>query len=352
MQIKLKNSEVGIFSDPHYGVHRNSEIWHKIALDHAKWAAQQFKERGIQDIIIPGDIFHDRNDIAVNTLHVATDIFDIFSSFNIIITVGNHDAYYRDNSSVNSVSILRGWTNITVVDTLQVVELHGTKVAFCPWGQNIEEVPECDLIVGHFEINSFKMNSYKVCTNGLKASDLVNRAKLTITGHFHHRDERKYNDGTILYVGSPYQQDWGDFGTTKGLYILDLTNLKYEFIENNISPRYMRLRYTELTNGTYTSDTLKAALTNNIVKFIVDQSVEPAKLDTIVRKLVTIKPTEFTIEHDVSEQSKLNIEEAANKEFNISIEKSIDEFIDLMDVKEKNKIKQYITDLYSRASKL
>ena len=352
MQIKLKGTEVGIFSDPHYGVHRNSEVWHKIALDHAKWAAQQFKERGIQDIIIPGDIFHDRNDIAVNTLHVVTDIFDIFSDFNIIITVGNHDAYYRDNSSVNSVSILRGWSNITVIDTLQVVTLHGKKIAFCPWGQNVEEIPYCDLIVGHFEINSFKMNSYKVCTNGLKASDLTTRAHLTITGHFHHRDERKYSIGTILYVGSPYQQDWGDFGTTKGLYILDMSDLSYKFIENNISPRYMRLRYTELTNGTYTSDTLKAAITNNIVKFIVDQTVEPAKLDTIIRKLVTIKPTEFTIEHDVSEQSKLNIEEAASKEFNISVEKSIDEFIDLMDIKDKNKVKTYITDLYTRALKL
>ena len=352
MQIKLKGTEVGIFSDPHYGVHRNSEVWHKIALDHAKWAAQQFKERGIQDIIIPGDIFHDRNDIAVNTLHVATDIFDILSDFNIIITVGNHDAYYRDNSSVNSVSILRGWSNIAVIDSLQVVTLYGKKVAFCPWGQNIEEVPNCDLIIGHFEINSFKMNSYKVCTNGLKVSDLTSRAQLTITGHFHHRDERKYTTGTILYAGSPYQQDWGDFGTTKGLYILDMSDLSYEFIENNISPRYMRLRYTELTNGTYTSETLKAAMTNNIVKFIVDQTVEPAKLDTIVRKLVTIKPTEFTIEHDVSEQSKLNIEEAANKEFNISVEKSIDEFIDLMDVTNKVQVKQYVTELYQKACRL
>ena len=65
--MKIINSEVGVFSDPHYGVHRNSEIWHKIALDHAKWAAEQFKQRGIKDIIIPGDIFHDRNDIAVNS---------------------------------------------------------------------------------------------------------------------------------------------------------------------------------------------------------------------------------------------------------------------------------------------
>ena len=349
MQIKLRGTEVGIFSDPHYGVHRNSEIWHKIALDHAKWAAQQFKERGIQDIIIPGDIFHDRNDIAVNTLHVATDIFDILSSFNIIITVGNHDAYYRDNSSVNSVSILRGWTNITVVDTLQVVELHGTKIAFCPWGQNINEVPQCDLIFGHFEINSFKMNSYKVCMTGLKTSDLLNRAKLTITGHFHHRDERKYDRGTILYAGSPYQQDWGDFGTTKGLYILDITTLNYDFIENNISPRYMRLQYTDLANGTYTPDTLRAAITGNIVKFIINESLEPNATDKIIRKLVSLKPVEFTIEHDLSEQSKINIEEAANKEFNVSVEKSIEEFIDLMEVKNKTQVKTYVTELYHKA---
>jgi len=350
--MQIKNLEVGIFSDPHYGVHRNSEIWHKIALDHAKWAAEQFKQRGIQDIIIPGDIFHDRNDIAVNTLHVVTDIFDVLRDFNIIITVGNHDAYYRDNSTVNSVSILRGWSNITVVDSLVVETLQGKKIAFCPWGQDINEVPKCDLIVGHFEINSFKMNTYKVCTNGLKASDLTERAPLTITGHFHHREERKYENGTILYVGSPYQEDWGDFGTTKGLYILDLNDLSYKFIENDISPRYMKLRYTELTTGVYTPDTLKAAIKGNIVKFYVDQVLEPATLETIVRKLVSIKPVEFTIEHDVTEQSKINIEEAANKEFNISVEKSIDEFIDLMEVKNKLDIKKYISDLYERACKL
>jgi DNA repair exonuclease SbcCD nuclease subunit len=193
------------------------------------------------------------------------------------------------------------------------------------------------------------MNSYKVCTTGLKTADLLERAKLTITGHFHHRDERKYDRGTILYAGSPYQQDWGDFGTTKGLYILDITTLQYNFIENNISPQYRRLYYTELINGTYTPETLKAVITGNIVKFIVNESIEPSTLDTIVRKLVAIKPVEFTIEHDLSQQSKLNIEEAANKEFNISIEKSIEEFIDLMDIKDKTHVKKYITELYQKA---
>jgi len=196
------------------------------------------------------------------------------------------------------------------------------------------------------------MNTFKVCTNGLKSSDLTDKAPLTITGHFHHREERKYKDGTILYVGSPYQEDWGDFGTTKGLYILDLADLSYKFIENNISPQYRRLRYTELSSNVYTSETLKAAIEGNIVKFIVDKVVDPITLETIVRKLVAIKPVEFTMEHDVTEQSKVNIEEAANKEFNISVEKSIEEFIELMDIKNKDAAKAYVVDLYSRAIKM
>lgn len=349
--MKILNSEVGIFSDPHYGVHRNSETWHKIALNHAKWAAEQFKARSIKDIIIPGDIFHDRNDIAVNTLHNVTDIFDCLRDFNIIITVGNHDAFYKDKSDINSVSILRGWSNITVVDKLVVLEAHGRRIALCPWGQNIEEVPACDLIVGHFEINSFKMNSFKVCTNGLKASDLTSRAKLTITGHFHHREERKYNEGTILYVGCPYQQDWGDYGTTKGLYTLDLDTLKYEFIENNISPRYNKVRYSEIASGTYTPESLRGFISGNIVKFFIDKPLEPNTVDTIIRKLVSIKPVEFTIEYDYSQASMINTEEANTKDFNISVDNSISEFIDLLDIKHKDKVKTYVTDLYHKSLK-
>ena len=51
----------------------------------------------------------------------------------------------------------------------------------------------------------------------------------------------------------------------------------------------------------------------------------------------------------MSEQSKINIEEAANKEFNVSVEKSIEEFIDLMEVKNKTQVKSYVTELYHKA---
>jgi hypothetical protein len=43
------------------------------------------------------------------------------------------------------------------------------------------------------------------------------------------------------------------------------------------------------------------------------------------------------------------VEEAGTKDFNISVENSISEFIDLLDIKHKDKVKTYISDLYHKA---
>ena len=108
------------------------------------------KKQKIQDIIISGDFFHYRDEIAVNTIHFATNILDIWKDFSIIMLVGNHDAYYKDKSEVNSLAILSGWPNITVIETITTVPLFGKQVTFCPWGTKLTEMPTSDIIFGHF----------------------------------------------------------------------------------------------------------------------------------------------------------------------------------------------------------
>ena len=44
MTVKLTEDIVGVFSDPHLGVHQGSETWHKIALDFAADAAETYKK--------------------------------------------------------------------------------------------------------------------------------------------------------------------------------------------------------------------------------------------------------------------------------------------------------------------
>ena len=232
----FKQQQICCISDIHVGVHQNSSMWHKITLDWALWLKKELHAKDIKDIMISGDFFHYRDEISVNTIHVASMVLDIWKDFNVVMLVGNHDAYYKERSDVNSLSLFKGRQNITVYDTIVEETYNDVKMVFAPWGTEVDQIPENDILFGHFEINSFKMNGFKVCDGGVRASDLLSRTKLVITGHFHLRDERCYDAGTVIYTGNPFQMDFGDRGSTKGYYLLDLNSQEYVFHHNNISP--------------------------------------------------------------------------------------------------------------------
>ena len=180
-------------------------MWHDTTLKWATWLKKELTAKGVTDIIIPGDLFHYRDEIAVNTIHVVTEVLNIWKSFNILILVGNHDAYYKDKSDVNSLSIISGWENITVISEPTQIECFNRKFMICPWGTTVKEMKKSDIIFGHFEIQSFKFNQHKICEEGINSSELLKKSPLVITGHFHLREERKYKKGTILYVGNPFK---------------------------------------------------------------------------------------------------------------------------------------------------
>ena len=151
-------SKICCISDIHVGVHQNSNQWHAITLDWAAWLRDELKSKNIKDIIISGDFFHYRDEIAVNTIHFATEVLNLWKDFNISMLVGNHDAYYKDRSDVNSLSILDGWDNITIISDITTREIFNKTITFCPWGCNIPDIPKSDVIFGHFEIQNFKQN--------------------------------------------------------------------------------------------------------------------------------------------------------------------------------------------------
>ena len=114
--INFLASKVCCIADLHFGVHQNNSMWHDIAMEWAIWLEKNLKKKKVKDIFISGDFFHYRNEIAVNTIQFATDVLRIWKDFNIVILIGNHDSYYKDRVDVNSLSILNGWNNITVID--------------------------------------------------------------------------------------------------------------------------------------------------------------------------------------------------------------------------------------------
>ena len=342
-----QNKKVAIISDLHLGVHLNSPVWHDISLDWAKWLVNELTEKDITQIIFCGDFFHSRSEITVNTLHHASTMLSVFKDFNIIMITGNHDSFYKNDSRVNSISILDGRPNITILDKPTLKQIHGKEVFFAPWGTGLNDLQSCDIMFGHFEIESFKMNTFKVCDEGFKSADLFKYAPFVVSGHFHLREERVYEKGTILYVGSPFELDFGDTGSTKGYYIMDFNNLKHEFYPNTISPQHIKVSLSDLIKLKDFKTEAKKLFSNNIIKLSIDKTIDSGDLEKITTKINTATPLSLVVDH-VATFDQLG--KACQTEVDLSgvdISQAISDFVNLLDIQNKKEVIEYTVSLYA-----
>jgi DNA repair exonuclease SbcCD nuclease subunit len=344
----IKNSKIGIFSDIHIGLGQDSSLHHKTVLEFAKWASEVFLNKGITDIIIPGDIFHNRNEISVETLSIAKDFFDYFKDFNVFISTGNHDCFLKNKSDINSISIFSGWPNINIIDKEpKILSYKEKKICLVPWGTDLNQIPKTNIIFGHFEISSFNMNSYKVCDHGLKSDSLLQKGNLIISGHFHTKQYREYKNGKIIYVGSPYQQNFGDCNEQRGIYCLNLDTEELSFIENKISPKFYKVLASKyIKNDDYTKE-IDTLVNNNIISLIIDDKFSPEEILTVKDKINKTNPQSIRVDYENNDVELL--EKTENKTYDSSnILKSIEDFISNLDIENKKEVEDYIKELYNK----
>jgi len=347
----IKKSKVAIFSDLHLGVHSNSSEWHKYAIEWANWFREECRDKGIKDIIFCGDWHHNRSEISVNTLQVSADILDMFEEFNLIAITGNHDIYYKHRTDVNSLSIFKNRKNVTILEQYQTLEAFDRKLSFCPWNTPTSVIEKSDVIFGHFEIQSFKMNAFKVCEEGVKVKDLLHKSSLVISGHFHTRHEKQFGAGTILYVGNPFQMDFGDAGNRKGYHILDIDTLEYEFFENNVSPCYEKITLSELVEEGDITPIVKNKINNNIVKLKVDKNISQEDMDILTLVFNKLQPEQFLVDYDINFNRILDNREDIEDLSGVDVEQAIEEFIGTMDLSNSKAIIEYTLGLYERCKR-
>ena len=343
----FKQQQICCVSDIHIGVHQNSNMWHKITLDWALWLKKELQAKKIVDIMISGDFFHYRDEISVNTIHVASMVLDIWKDFNIVMLVGNHDAYYKERSDVNSLSLFKGRSNVHVYDQIEQVTTHGVDVVFAPWGTAVDQIPTSDIIFGHFEINSFKMNGFKVCDGGVGAEELLKRCDLVITGHFHLRDERCYETGTVIYTGNPFQMDFGDRGSTKGYYLLDLPTQEYVYHNNDVSPVHKKIKLSELVEFGDITDEVRKIFKGNIIRIIFDKNISTDEVDILMKVLLSLNPLMLTVDYE-NTFNNLNLHDDDQTDLSgVDMTTAIKEFIQMLDVDDKDDIINQTLAIYN-----
>jgi DNA repair exonuclease SbcCD nuclease subunit len=334
----IKKSKVAIFSDLHLGVHGNSEDWHRIGLEWCDWIVEELTNNKIKDIFFLGDFFDNRSEISVQTLHIASEILNKLKPFNIIMVVGNHDAFYKNRSDIHSLGLMNGYENIHIVDKNLTFEKFDKNFAFVPWHNELPD-GKFDYILGHFEIQSFKMNNFKVCDKGLQVIDLLGTKTDTVfSGHFHRRSTGKYNEGSIHYVGNTFPMDFADVDNSKGYHILDVESGKLSFIENLVSPKFNKILLSKIKS--ITEDKIK----NNFVKLVIDLSVDDKQMEKIKTYINKFSPFRLVIEHNTSTNTIDNVEEIDS----INIVDMFDEFIVGLDLEEEQneRVEKYIKELF------
>lgn len=347
---------LGMISDIHFGGKSDSPLFleHQVKF-YDDIFFPEMERRGIKLLLILGDTWDRRKYINLNTLHVVKEKF--FRRLELLgvqvkMIYGNHDVFFRNTNSVNSVDFLaHEFSNIEVVETNKIFDFDGLKVGMISWinSANLEDslsfirTADCGVLCGHFEIKTFEMIKGVSCDHGFD-KDIFNRYERVFSGHFHVVS----TDRRITYLGNPHEMNWGDHGVKKGFWLFDTATLESEYVLNP-HRTYEKIAYhdeLDIMQFDYNS------YLNKIVRVYV-RSFEVAnkkKLDLFLDKLSV---SAFSCEtHEISRDGSTDddVEHIdADHGDNLSV---IDQYIEAVSEGasyDKGKLKGFFLEIYNEA---
>jgi DNA repair exonuclease SbcCD nuclease subunit len=339
--------KIAIITDTHYGARKGSKYLHDyFELFYKNIFFPALEEHNVQAVIHMGDAFDSRKSIDYQSLEWAKRVvFDQLKKYDVHMIIGNHDTYYKNTNTVNSPELLlQTYSNIKTYSKPSEVNIGGLDILFLPWiNQENEELTfkliektTCKCAMGHLECQGFRVNRQLVMEHGLE-SQLFEKFDKVYSGHYHTRS----SNGTIFYLGNPYEMYWTDVNDTRGFHIFDTETLEHTPI-NNPYKLFYNIYYEDTPYQLFDATEYE----DKIVKVIVRKKSKPKDFEKFIDKLYSTKIQELKIveNFDIQENEDFQIEE---EESTISI---LNRYIDESEFEfDKTIIKEIFQDLYQQA---
>jgi DNA repair exonuclease SbcCD nuclease subunit len=190
------------------------------------------------------------------------------------------------------------------------------------------------------------MNNYKQCEHGLSYVNLFNKCNFVVSGHFHKKDHKEYENGQIVYLGSPYQQNFGDILEKRGIYVFDLEKNTFNFIENNISPKFFKISLKKLKQKKYNENELKDIIFKNFISLTIDEDIDADEILNYTTLISTYEPLEFKIDYEIINLTDKN--DSFNAEYdNKNLINDMEEYVLGLDVEHKKEVVEYLKVAYN-----
>lgn len=217
-----------IITDTHFGVKQNSMTWLNSQLD---FIYKQFIPyvKSIEDsvtVVHLGDVFDSRSSIST---YVGAKVVQAFKDIRkvcdeVIIVAGNHDFYSPNSDEVDTINLLLGHLDLTIVSKETLIK-NGD--AFVPWYKYGEELPDgfSGRVFTHADIVTSPIPE---CYSGLEI----------YSGHVHIPE---WDEDLKLYnLGSCYSINFADANENRGFHMIK-DKSGPTFIPNEHSIRFWRL---------------------------------------------------------------------------------------------------------------
>ena len=340
--------KIGIYTDSHYGAKKGSKHLHDyFELFYKNVFFPALEEHGVETVIHMGDAFDSRKSIDYQSLEWAKRVvFDPLKKYDVHMIVGNHDCYYKSTNDVNSPTLLlKDYPNIKTYSSPTNTKVGGIDMTFIPWicSENYDETlkvvkkSKAKIAMGHLELKGFRVNKHLVMEeHGLEANLFSNFTKV-FSGHYHTRSD----NGTVFYLGNPYEMYWTDVNDTRGFHIFDTETLEHTPI-NNPYKLFYNIYYEDTPHQTFDA----SEYSNKIVKVIVRKKSKQKDFEKFIDKLykIGIQDLKIVENFEIQENENFVIDEEENT---ISI---LNRYIDESECDfDKSTIKGIFQDLYKQA---
>jgi len=350
--------KIALITDTHWGARNDNVIFSNYF---RKFYDNIFfpllEERNIKTLIHLGDVVDRRKYINFKT---ANDLRENFverlwkMGVDTHFIIGNHDIFYKNTNDINSMTELfttpDGLYEPWVYSSPREVDFDGTKIIMMPWitSDNYTECMDAikksssQIMMGHLEISGFLMNHNQVCDYGVDMNTF-SKFDLVYSGHFHH----KSTQGSITYLGNPYEITWSDYNDARGFHIFDTKTRELEFIQN---PYHMFHKiYYDDTKETF--ETIKEKnyekYTGSIVKVIVVQKQNPYWFDTMLDELYKVEAVDISVVENIDLEFENDDSVIDEAEDTLTI---LSNYIDTLNIqKDKKELDTLIRTLYNEA---
>jgi predicted phosphodiesterase len=288
--------KVAIITDTHFCARKSSRLFQDyFELFYKNVFFPTLEQYGIQTVIHMGDAFDSRKSVDFVGLDwTRRVVLDPLSKYDVHLITGNHDCYFKNSNKVNSPELLLSeYGNITTYSEPTEIKVGDMGVLLLPWinSENSEKSlkmiqnSKSKVAMGHLELNGFAPYRGHIMDSGMDAN-IFNKFEKVFSGHYHTRS----TNGTVFYLGNPYEIYWNDVNDTRGFTIFDTETLEHFPVDNPYRMFY-NIYYEDTPHQTFDIREYE----NKIVRVIVRKKSNQKQFEKFVDKLYTANVAELKI---------------------------------------------------------